>query len=91
MVASALLCKNLNLLEVILCLKETGKRLIIQTGKEEALIGRAFFFVRLNNEKPITTRNLADMLFNQIDATSNGVLGGVAELMKVYFQLGVKL
>ena len=26
------------------------------------------------------------MLFNQIDATRNGVLGGVAELMKVYFQ-----
>ena len=26
------------------------------------------------------------MLFNQIDATRNGVLGGVAELVKVYFQ-----
>ena len=50
------------------------------------MIGRAFFFVRLNKEKAITTRNLADMLFNQIDATRNGVLGGVAELMKVYFQ-----
>ena len=65
--------------------KEPGKKLFLTTGHEEALRGKAFFFLRLANDKAITVRNINDVLFNQLDATRpGGALQAVSDFMKQY-------
>ena len=64
---------------------EPGEKLFITDGREHALRGKAYFFIRLNTEKALTTRNMHETLFNQIDATGpGGALEAVGDFMKSY-------
>ena len=64
-------------------------KLFLTTGREEMLRGKCLLLMRLNKDKALTPRNMADALFTQLDASSKG--GGVLQVISQYLRIVMKL